>query len=78
MGQLNIHMTPAFENALAEFMRARGIKTKSEAIRVAVQEGLAHLTRKVRVTDFSDWLGVGRRAPLNPHPRFSSDRDLWG
>jgi hypothetical protein len=35
VSQLNIHMTAAFEKSLAQFMRARGIKTKSEAIRPA-------------------------------------------
>jgi hypothetical protein len=70
-------MTPAFEKRLGQFMRARGIKTKSEAIRVAVEEGLALTMRRADVTDFAAWRGLGTRAPLNPAPRFASDADLW-
>jgi hypothetical protein len=28
-------------------------------------------------TDFRSWIGLGKRAPENPRPRFSSHRDLW-
>lgn len=77
MGQLNIHMTPAFEESLRRLMRARGIRTKSEAIRVAVEEALALASRKARPTQFGDWLGLGNRAPANPKPQFASDDDLW-
>jgi hypothetical protein len=28
-------------------------------------------------TNFRDWLGLGKRIPGNPKPRFSSDRELW-
>jgi Arc/MetJ-type ribon-helix-helix transcriptional regulator len=38
MAQINMHTTPEFEVELAALMRARGIPTKSEAIRVAVRE----------------------------------------
>ena len=78
MGQLNIHLKPAFEKALADFMRARGLKTKSEAVRLAVEEGLTRARRNVRATDFVSWVGLGTRAPLNPTPQFSSDDGLWG
>jgi hypothetical protein len=30
-----------------------------------------------RATDFRQWIGLGMAAPLNPAPRFASDRDLW-
>lgn len=78
MGQLNIHLNPAFEKALREFMRARKIQTKSEAVRVAVQEGLERATRGAEGTDFKAWLGLGLKGgPVNPNPRFRSDDDLW-
>lgn len=77
MSQLNIHMTAAFERRLAQFMRARGIKTKSEAVRVAVEEGLALVTRRAETADYAGWRGLGTRAPLNPAPRFASDAELW-
>ena len=38
MAQINFHTTPEFEKALAALMKARGLKTRSEAIRLAVQE----------------------------------------
>jgi hypothetical protein len=77
MGQLNIHMTPAFEATLAKFIRARGIRTKSEAVRLALEEALAYTTRCARVADFAEWLGVATGEPRNPPPRFPADRDLW-
>jgi hypothetical protein len=77
MSQLNIHTTAAFEKQISQFMRVRGIKTKSEAIRVAIEEGLAFATRRTQTADFSEWRGLGNRAPLNPAPRFRSDADLW-
>jgi hypothetical protein len=77
MGQLNIHMTAAFEKRLTQFMRVRGIKTKSEAVRIAVEEGLAMATRRTAAANFVEWRGLGKQAPLNPTPRFVSDADLW-
>ena len=77
MGQLNMHMSPAFEQTLKKFMRARGIKSKSEAIRVAVEEGLLRASARARPAQFGDWLGLGKHAPENPRPRFASDDDLW-
>lgn len=77
MAQLNIHMTPRFEEALRRFMRARGLKTKSEAVRVAVEEGLVQASRRAGTAQFADWLGLGKRAPENPRSRFGSDDDLW-
>jgi hypothetical protein len=77
MGQLNMHVTQEFEQALAELMRRRGLATKSEAIRVAVQEAVARLRRERQRADFRDWLGAGLAVPPNSKPRFRSDDDLW-
>ncbi len=76
MSQINLHTTPAFERALARVMRIRRIATKSEAIRVAVEELAARETRR-RPGDFHSWIGLGARVPPNPAPRFGSDDDLW-
>lgn len=38
MAQINFHTTPEFEQALAALMKARGLRSRSEAIRAAVQE----------------------------------------
>lgn len=77
MAQLNMNTTSQFEETLARFMRLRGIRTKSEAIRVAVREGLELAVRTEGHTHFTSWLGAGNGGPLNPSPRFHSDHDLW-
>jgi hypothetical protein len=77
MAQLNINMTASFERALARLMRVRGIKTKSDAVRLAVEEALAATARQATTTDFTTWIGLGRRAPLNPTPRFRDRDALW-
>jgi Arc/MetJ-type ribon-helix-helix transcriptional regulator len=77
MSQINVHLTAEFEQALAELMRLRQIKTKSDAIRAAVQEALERERRRKETPDFSRWIGLGTKAPENPSPRFCSDDDLW-
>ena len=76
MSQINLHTTPTFERALARLMRLRRIGTKSEAIRLAVEE-LAARERRRRPGGFQSWIGAASQAPLNPAPRFTSDHDLW-
>lgn len=78
MSQLNIHLSPEFEQVLAEYMRLRGLRTKSDAIRLAVRESLERELRRHQTPDFSAWVGLGQRSPENPNPRFRSDDDLWG
>lgn len=78
MPQLNIHLTPDFQNNLAEYMRQRRLRTKSEAVRQAIAEAVERERSRHRATDFSQWLGLAARAPQNPNPRFPSDDDLWG
>lgn len=78
MSQINLRVRPAFEKALARFMKVRGFSTKSEAIRVAVAEGLERaLGDRSQVADFHSWRGAALRVPPNPNPRFASDDDLW-
>lgn len=77
MSQLNMQTTPKFESDLAKLMKARGIKTKSEAIRIAVEEALVASRRERTAADFSAWRALGRAAPDNPQARFRSDDDLW-
>jgi len=77
MAQINIHLTTEFEQALTEFMRLRQIKTKSDAIRTALQEALVRERHRREAPDFSRWVGLGTQAPENPSPRFRSDDDLW-
>ncbi len=77
MPQLNVHLTPEFQRSLAEYMRLRDLKTKSEAVRQAVLEALEVQISRRRTADFGSWLGLGNRAPQNPEPRFRRDDDLW-
>lgn len=77
MAQLNVHVTPDFEDALRRFMRVRGITSKSEAVRVAVKEGLERAYTQDRQADFTAWIGLACSGSENPEPRFRSDDDLW-
>lgn len=77
MGQLNINLTPEFERELTEYMKRAKITQKSEAVRKAVHEATEKLKAERRETDFSLWLGLALKAPLNPHPRFKTHDDLW-
>jgi len=77
MPRINVHLTAEFEQALAELMQLRQIKTKSDAIRAAVQEALERERHRRETPNFSRCLGLGTKAPENPTPRFRSDGDLW-
>jgi Arc/MetJ-type ribon-helix-helix transcriptional regulator len=77
MAQMNLHLTAEFERALARFMRLRKLSSKSEAVRIAVQEAAEREVRTRSATDFREWLGKGHAAPPNPAPRFATDDDLW-
>ena len=77
MSQLNIQVTPEFAEALARFMKARSVPTKSQAIRLAVQEGLEHALGLAAPADFRSLVGIGNGAPRNRSPRYRSDDDLW-
>jgi Arc/MetJ-type ribon-helix-helix transcriptional regulator len=78
MAQINLHVTREFEQALGRLVRLRGLRSKSEAIRSAVLEALERETERGGTTDFREWLGAARAAPLNPRPRFRSEDELWG
>lgn len=78
MSQLNIHVTASFEKDLNKFMKLRHIQTKSEAIRLAIKEGIQHAAAHVAPGNFTDWLGLATQAPVNKKAKFSSDDDLWG
>jgi hypothetical protein len=77
MSQLNIHVTPAFDRALRRFMRARGIKTKSEAVRAAVEEA-ARSTEGERKIPLETLLGAAARYPQAPRDQWLTDEQLWG
>lgn len=69
MAQINLHVTPEFEEALEALMRARRLRSKSEAIRHAVQEAAAPY-RTAPARDFSILQGLlRRRLPSGSEPR---------
>lgn len=78
MAQLNLHVTPEFERALTALMRGRGLASKSQAIRDAVQEAAApYLAGPKR--DFSLLCGLlDRHAdPRAPHrPMADLEREI--
>jgi Arc/MetJ-type ribon-helix-helix transcriptional regulator len=78
MAQINVHVTPEFEQALGRLVRLRGLRSKSEAIRSAVLEALEREVGRGEKTDFRAWLGAACAVPLNPSPRFRSEDALWG
>ncbi len=75
MPQINLHVTARFEKELRRFMHARGIPTKSAAIRTAVHEGCERNMTRTDV-DFRTWLGIGNRGRTKRR-RFKSHDDLW-
>lgn len=77
MPQMNLHLTPQFEEDLRRLQRLRGVPSKSEVVRMAVRETLERELHAAPRADFRAWLGLGRQAPLNPSPRFATDADLW-
>jgi len=77
MAQLNMHVSPEFEEILRRYMRLRGLGSKSEALRVAVREGIEAALRERGHTHFESWIGLGQGKGLNPRPKFASDDDVW-
>ncbi|MEK6608860.1 MAG: hypothetical protein AABZ30_14465 [Myxococcota bacterium] len=77
MSQINLNADPKFLRDLARLMKAKGIRHKSEAIRLAVGEAARRLERRPDPSTIDGLLGLGTSAPLNPNPKFRSRRDLW-
>lgn len=77
MSQININVTPEFEKNLKEYMKRKGIRQKSEAIRSAVSEAAEKIKEQKKPYDFSKLLGAALKAPLEPNPRFTNEDDLW-
>ncbi len=75
MTQLNINMTPEFEALLKQYMEMNNIQHKSVAIRKAVEQAVNNPSDKK--TAFHELMGAAQKAPLNPHPKFNSDDDIW-
>ncbi len=77
MAQLNLNLTPQFKKDLEKYMKHRGFKTKSEALRSALHEIVLMISTSKK-SDFSSWLGAGLKAETRQNRRFKSEDDLWG
>lgn len=77
MAQLNLHLNPEFEEALARFRRLRGLPSKSAAVRVAVQEALEREQERRPPVDYREWLGLGLVQPTQSNGQLASHDDLW-
>ena len=77
MAQINLHTTPEFEAALIRLMKRRALRSRSEAIRVAVQEAAERADASLPRSDFRRWIGASLTGTENPAPRFATDDDLW-
>ncbi len=77
MAQVNLHVTEEFAKDIDDLMRLRDIRTKSEAIRIAVSEAAAIARQRSEPFDFERWRGLALRFPEQPNPRSLSDDDLW-
>lgn len=62
MAQLNLNTTPEFDRELEALMKKRGIKTKAEAIRLAVHE-VSGAKNPPPKRDFSGLIGLVDRVP---------------
>ena len=74
MPQINLHVTPTFEEALRRLMRLRSFRSKSEAIRLVVQEAADAAQGRSRGLGFADLHGIARPDPDQPP---LTDDMLW-
>jgi hypothetical protein len=65
MKRLHIRTSPTFDRKLARFMRARGIKNKSIAIRTVIEEALER-AEKARQFSIDDLYGSAKLCPQTP------------
>ncbi len=79
MSQMNLNVTPEFQRDLEDYMKRKGIRQKSEAIRLALREALERLNPgRKQASPWDRLFGFGLKfGPLNPKPRFKNDDDLW-
>jgi Arc/MetJ-type ribon-helix-helix transcriptional regulator len=75
MAQVNLHTTPEFEEDLAALIKGRGLRSKSEAIRLAVREAAAAY-KPVPKHDLSALIGFVDRLPGGRQDSRSSEELL--
>ncbi len=64
MSQINLHVSPEFAADLEALMKARGFKSKSEAIRTVIHESASQATP--RAHNISVLIGLIDRLPGGP------------
>lgn len=74
MPQINVHVTNEFEAALKALMKARGLTSKSETIRIAVREAATRSASGTR--DWGALLGLIDRVPGSKRTRKTGARLL--
>jgi metal-responsive CopG/Arc/MetJ family transcriptional regulator len=80
MSQINLQVTNDFIKSLKFYMRKRGIKTKSQAIRQAIQDAVERISKAEEddgTVGLEDLLGIGVGNNLNHSPHFKNDSELW-
>jgi hypothetical protein len=70
-------MSAAFERKLNGYMRARGIKKKSDAVQGALDEAMKLATKRPAKTSVQDLLGAANKFPQRPRRQWLSEDDLW-
>lgn len=73
MAQMNLQITPEFEANLQRLMRARKIKSRSQAVRLAVEEAANAEERKVT---WAELQGILRPA-IDAGLRMPTDDEIW-
>jgi hypothetical protein len=69
-------MTPDFKSNLEKYMHLRGIRNKSKAIQMALQE-LVSILNASNPSNFESWLGAGLHSEIDSSKTFKSEDDLW-
>lgn len=76
MTRIHLNVTSEFERDLQQYVRFRGIGSKSAAIRQALREAAARSGAGDQY-DFRSWLGLGLKAPLRRKRHFRTEDVLW-
>lgn len=77
MGQLNMQLTPEFQRNLERAMKKLGARTKSEAIRRAIEEAAKKPAGGRPRVSWRDLLETARTESARKTGRFASHADLW-
>jgi metal-responsive CopG/Arc/MetJ family transcriptional regulator len=78
MRQMNLQITPAFDEELTRYMRLRKLPSRSEAVRTAVHEALQASLGSTPTGAFAGLVGFAATGKEHPARRFRDDDDLWG